>query len=281
VYNQIPKTSILLRDPKEELFPVFMKKGVCNHGWTVNQPAEVANVMLKTVRQAPTIFNAIVATEAVLRVRNQQLTAALLRVKSAAIAGRSSSYEATWQDTWPASRGSHIPAVDKALRASEFSAGCFPDPVEVRGGDELNNGQVFTVTQPPYMGVGGAYVPQIVHTVRPENMKHGKYEEACTCGRCATKKVVCDHFTKVLTTHVVNHEVPLLTTPTTSYLSLPLHYFSNTFYLPQPHSNVAGIFEAMASRRCLAIASGPRLGTHQCTRDHQQRFGAPGCWGAH
>ena len=232
MYRQIPKTSILLRDPKEEMFPVFMPMGVCNHGWTVNQPAEVANVMLRTVRDASTIFNAVVATESVLRVRNSQLTTQLLRVKSAAIGGRTSSYLATLQESWPGAVGSHIPAVSRALRASEFSASSFPEPVEIPLGDDVDAGQIFTVTQPPHMGIGGVYIPQIVHTVRPEYMRQGKYEEACSCGRCATKKVACDHFTKVLTTHTVTQEVQSLP-PLFELSSQPATtpYYSVTPYL--------------------------------------------------
>ena len=112
------------------------------------------------------------------------------------------------------------------------TASSFPEPVEIPLGDDVDAGQVFTVTQPPHMGIGGVYIPQIVHTVRPEYMRQGKYEEACSCGRCATKKVACDHFTKVLTTHTVKQEVPSLP-PLFELSSQPATtpYYSVTPYL--------------------------------------------------
>ena len=58
----------------------------------------------------------------------------------------------------------------------------------------MDGRQLFAVRQPT-QSVGDRVLPPCIFHVCPGHAKEGNWEEACTCGRNATKKGACDHFT--------------------------------------------------------------------------------------
>ena len=202
-YNKIPKNSILRSVPREELFPVFMPKGVCPHEFKVNQSAEVGHIMFRQVRKARSLFDGLVAAEAVLRARHKTLSEKLLQVKSGAIYGSKTTAEATWEMQWPPATTSWVPSVASVMRESTFVAQQFPTPVQLPDAAASASAvgaavQAFSVVQPATFSKSGLRMPSVTVTVRPEMMRVGKYEDACSCGRTCTVKVCCDHVTKVI-----------------------------------------------------------------------------------
>jgi hypothetical protein len=227
LYSQIPLSSCIRQVPKDELFPVFMRPGVCPHAWKTNQAAEVSNKMLRSVRDAASIYSALVECESVLRVRNHALVTTLLEAKGISAQGVINSKRmARLDDPWPVSITSNVPAVAKAIREASFAASRFADPVFSVGGADPSSsgGNSLTVTHPPMIKGGGIYVPQTVFVVRPEQMKEGRYEDVCGCGRCATNKDGCNELQKCLEAMSgVYREVPAPTHPPNHPPTLPTH----------------------------------------------------------
>jgi hypothetical protein len=120
----LPKTSMLHRYDKAELWPCFFPDGWGNHGTTVNQTVEVAHQIYSSVRTARSLFQGMVAAEEVTRNRNISLQEKLLRAKSAAL-GRK---EVTWEEAWPVTQTSWIPNVKKELEELIAEARQYQDP---------------------------------------------------------------------------------------------------------------------------------------------------------
>ena len=147
LYDQLPAQSHIRSRPKEELFPVFFPAGVCNHGETTNQSAEVCMHMLRAVRDAPNILSSLLELLSILRRRNRLLRDALLAVKAGALAAGDRK-EVSWSAEWPtpsSAVSSFIPVVHDELTKLSYEAAQMAKVEEVTTDEGLNSRRLHVV----------------------------------------------------------------------------------------------------------------------------------------
>ena len=221
LYKKLSPNSHILSKPKNELFPVFLPKGVYNHGETCNQSAEVCMMMLQSVRRARTYLTSIMALESILRQRHTKLMQVLTAVKGAAVAqGQEYITTTILLEPWPSTPklSSHVPAVHAewgALMTRANQKGVnVEEMLHSAEGSLVPPRKVYTVEHPPRV-VGGKSMSAFKWTVDLEQVRGSAFAFACGCGKHGTSTLACEDVAIVLQRQALfdekKHVKPFLT----------------------------------------------------------------------
>ena len=169
---------------------VMCAQGVCNHGDTTNNDAEIANRMLHKMRESDDMFSSLTNFVTYERARVVSLMTEVEKVKEKT--------GAKLGEPWPSACA--VPFVEDCNQKLRVAASTLPVPTAIGQQQSLGHASEFMVESASGGALAGSSAggTGFRWRVKLNAIQEEDYEAACECGRVATTKVTCKHFKRGL-----------------------------------------------------------------------------------